>query len=606
MSLRLQIEPGGEKYFSFAKRKLDALKQMMVRSRLQHFSRHFKISESESIWIKSIRVRDGVFLDWIRITARAVGGLFELINADELVVVRDLETDPYTDEEQAIVDQADADLAARIITIDEYNAIVDALNVTPLIDPALLDPAATNYGLVLPDRVLLGDETFDTSKLLNDSFKRQHPTEYANLDWYAHPLGSGMFYIHRSRFVYSPSIEGGTMVVVRSNTNYGTASSDITEATTVIWVSQIKRKTQAVEFGAAQGADPDFVIRLTKQPSVVGPVTAVYGLSTAVGRDLRVAVPYRTSETDVGVRTFRPGEAAVDSLSTAFPVGYSASGYVALNRSDTYLLAVGYDDNFASKAVLKRDRQGVEEEIFSYDFAEAANGAIPLVLRVTDHGYGAAFSGQDASEGLRPVYFASAAGITELYDATFQPFNLGGFLHQGQVDISSEGVAAFAHMGPNLASESAGNYLVVKIDGVSVYRIAGPAGTLSSLNSTLFVRWTPDGRYLVVQHSNAVFRVFSRDGTQVFVGTGWPSVAVTAGRILPGTVVTAGGVTTRTYTLQAEFAIDADTPLARDKLMTVVEDGTDITVTFGATVERPRIWDAALGGGIWETAAVLD
>lgn len=69
MTLRLQIDPGGEKYFSFAKRKLDALKQWMVRAKVGHITRHFKISDSESVWVNSVHAGHGVFLDWIRITA---------------------------------------------------------------------------------------------------------------------------------------------------------------------------------------------------------------------------------------------------------------------------------------------------------------------------------------------------------------------------------------------------------------------------------------------------------------------------------------------------------------------------------------------------------
>jgi len=82
MTLRLQIDPGGEKYFSFAQKKLAALKQWMVRANLGSMTKHFKLSDSESIWIKSVNVGHGVFLDFIRITAGGGGFDFYFRNQD--------------------------------------------------------------------------------------------------------------------------------------------------------------------------------------------------------------------------------------------------------------------------------------------------------------------------------------------------------------------------------------------------------------------------------------------------------------------------------------------------------------------------------------------
>lgn len=69
MTLRLQVDPGGEKYFSFAKQKLEEMKRFMRQSGLKVQSKHYVISASESIWIKSLHVGFDVWLDWIRITA---------------------------------------------------------------------------------------------------------------------------------------------------------------------------------------------------------------------------------------------------------------------------------------------------------------------------------------------------------------------------------------------------------------------------------------------------------------------------------------------------------------------------------------------------------
>lgn len=71
MTLRLDIQPGGEKYFSFAKQKLAQLKQWMLKARMGSFTKHFKIDNSD-IWVNSVSMGAGAFLDFIRITAGAV------------------------------------------------------------------------------------------------------------------------------------------------------------------------------------------------------------------------------------------------------------------------------------------------------------------------------------------------------------------------------------------------------------------------------------------------------------------------------------------------------------------------------------------------------
>lgn len=67
MTLRLQIDPGGEKFFSFAQKKLQFLKDRVRRTKLPALTKHFKVSDSETVWVNTTHVGHDVFLDWIRI-----------------------------------------------------------------------------------------------------------------------------------------------------------------------------------------------------------------------------------------------------------------------------------------------------------------------------------------------------------------------------------------------------------------------------------------------------------------------------------------------------------------------------------------------------------
>lgn len=69
MTLRLQIDPGGEKYLSFAKRKLRQLKAWLLQTKQSTGRKYFKITASESVFVHTVHAGRGVFLDFIRITA---------------------------------------------------------------------------------------------------------------------------------------------------------------------------------------------------------------------------------------------------------------------------------------------------------------------------------------------------------------------------------------------------------------------------------------------------------------------------------------------------------------------------------------------------------
>lgn len=87
MPLRLQIDSGGEKYFSFAKQKLEEMKRFMRQSGLKVQAKHFFISTAEHIWIKSLHVGFDVWLDWIRITAGG-GSIILQTNLHEYSIIR--------------------------------------------------------------------------------------------------------------------------------------------------------------------------------------------------------------------------------------------------------------------------------------------------------------------------------------------------------------------------------------------------------------------------------------------------------------------------------------------------------------------------------------
>lgn len=71
MTLRLQIDSGGEKYFSFAVSKLRLLKDTMKKAGRKYGSQHFAASDSSRIWISSFRVGLGVWMDFIKITVNS-------------------------------------------------------------------------------------------------------------------------------------------------------------------------------------------------------------------------------------------------------------------------------------------------------------------------------------------------------------------------------------------------------------------------------------------------------------------------------------------------------------------------------------------------------
>jgi len=90
VSLRLEIQSGGEIYWPFAKRKLAEMKAFMRQANLPALTKHFWVNSTDRIWIEShwltrdyfgVRPASGVltyqdvFLDWIRIEAG--GGLWD-------------------------------------------------------------------------------------------------------------------------------------------------------------------------------------------------------------------------------------------------------------------------------------------------------------------------------------------------------------------------------------------------------------------------------------------------------------------------------------------------------------------------------------------------
>lgn len=66
MPLNLQIDPGGEKFLPFAKKKLAQMKADIVRAGVRALSRWIH-GENIRIWINSVTLSHGVSLDWIKI-----------------------------------------------------------------------------------------------------------------------------------------------------------------------------------------------------------------------------------------------------------------------------------------------------------------------------------------------------------------------------------------------------------------------------------------------------------------------------------------------------------------------------------------------------------
>lgn len=67
MTLRLRVDPGGEKYIPFAKKKLVELKAWMKQSGLTTFTKRYFINDTEQILINSLLLSYGQSLDTIRI-----------------------------------------------------------------------------------------------------------------------------------------------------------------------------------------------------------------------------------------------------------------------------------------------------------------------------------------------------------------------------------------------------------------------------------------------------------------------------------------------------------------------------------------------------------
>lgn len=572
MTLRLDIAPGGQKYLSWAKSKLAQMKADMRRAALRAQSKFFFISAGESIWIQSLDL-GFTTLDRIRITMEVGGELFQLLRAEDLTG-------------------------------------------TAAIPAALLDSGTDNYGLLLPERSLLEDNTFDRAKLVNDSFKRQHPTEYSNLDYYIRGFDFSSFVIAAKpgqRFVYLPALAGGTLVVVNPFENFGTAEFDIAEATSILWIQQIARKVRTVEFDATEGlpADEDFVISVAKQPSQEdGSFTNTLLPAVAVGRDGSVTLGVGLADNEFTARVFTPGGGSTTALTITFGAGFFAIGSVARQEDAIYLLAAAGKSGSASSAVLKRKSGDVEETLFTDALAEADSGVSTVLLRANEFGYVALFYTVDISgTGLRTVYFRSAAGLEELYSCDYTAVG-GNLLDLTSGDISSLGTAACSHMGPAIDAEDFGHYVVVKIAGQTMYRerisTSGASSESERLERSLSTRWTPDGRYLVVTLAGNSTRIFDADGTLIQSGSGGVGLAAWAARILPGATTTdENGIVTRTYLYRVEGAISTIAPFARERTLTIVETETP-EATWGLTVDRPRIWDASVGGGLWDATVRPD
>lgn len=72
--LRLDVQPGGEKFLGFAQKKLRDLKSWMKLVGVPAASKHFWFLGNK-IWIRSRDIGNGIALDWIRIEAGGIGSV---------------------------------------------------------------------------------------------------------------------------------------------------------------------------------------------------------------------------------------------------------------------------------------------------------------------------------------------------------------------------------------------------------------------------------------------------------------------------------------------------------------------------------------------------
>ena len=189
MSRIINCDPGGEYLIPFAERKVRAFHAEMLRTKVASLYRMIMVDDATRIHISVLAVGHGVFIDKIRITA-ATG------------------------------------TTACIFNLATYYADAGIVY-----DPALLDPAQPDYGLLVPPDTVKplfrgataeqisawvaagSDPAVVPGMHVNYAYEAQYPSDYATLVPTLTPEGLNFGATGVPQTGYLPKISGGTFIV---------------------------------------------------------------------------------------------------------------------------------------------------------------------------------------------------------------------------------------------------------------------------------------------------------------------------------------------------------------------------------------------------------
>lgn len=588
MPLKLLIQPGGEKWYALAKKKLAEMKDYMCDAGLPTFSKTINIGASAAgdtaqIFLNSLVISADVSIDRIRILASDLRGtLLELINPNELV---------------------------------------------PTIDAVLLDVMSDNFGLVLPSNCRKADSSFDTALLINPSFARQNPGEYPYITHYLHGFVAHPYTIRRQgqQFVYLPDVDNGTLVVVNPDpTAFKNSVGEPLDArdgnTSICWIRNILGKRGSPEFIPYSTAmipalplTEDIFISTALQTTTDGLLTAVVLPSVAVGADAYVTLPVHLADESVVAKSFSTTATASVVLSVANPfpgMTLPFASVVCRRDADHFLVAgffgaFGFDNHHVMRGV-STDATMVFSETFIRSMASNLQVTPAGVVVRGDH-FAVCYTEGVSTNGYQTIYLQDADGMHSAGAYTWP----GGVNTEQGFDISVDGVSALAFLSAENTPFPPPFYLTVQVRDVVQRHFIGAdfgSGAQAEKLRTIVGAWTPDGHYFIAQAQSDVLMVDSA-GAIVYEGAG--ALFIVSPWLykieLRGVEQVADdGNITRRYKQITVGAVNGSDPRASetDVLVEVPLVGS-ITVQFSTATAISRIWTAALGGGVDDTRRVV-
>lgn len=529
--MQIKVDPGTEKWIKWARLKLRQLTSLRKEINLPSMIKFYQPEAGTLVHLKST--------DWenyITITGRTTGTLFELIDVGEL-------------------------------------------DLTTPIDPVLLDADSTNYGLVLPSNCKKTDNSFNTALIINPSFAIQKPAQYVDIDKYLLPTSLGFTLLRGNEFAYLQDLDFGTMVQVKALTELPGPVRNLY----ITWISNIRNKSGSPEFipyaaGAidALPVETDYLISLAVHDDTG------FLNHPAIGSDGWVTIASPIGTTGWEAVAYAPGQLPQPAVIISGGTVYAAA---VCRKGLKHYLAAGFYNTVGLNniySIVCKDSDGVVLSSDSFIITTGTSSYYPVAVKITNDSFVVAIQ-QDSTSGISNSHLRTSTGLYSVFIGSQQ-----GQIIQSTVDVNSDGLPACIATTGNFTTD-----VIVQIGNTTnllLHSFSFPHEIARLMGGA----WTPDGRYYFAQCESAC-KVYTIDGTVIHSGVGTSGPAIDKLFIESVSESTVESVTTRRYKIinTQSFLGNA---AAFTTIMTVVEQEGGIEATFEVSEIIERIWGTAAFG----------